>query len=319
MPGGVELRRPQGSPNHARPRRPDRREQVHRELAVSSVALRAEIAEAGHHGGHGQQRARRQQTRAEEPLPPQQPRRRHGAEQRERHGGEVGVYQQPQHLQHRRAGPEPAGGRADQPQVEPDAREEEEMPAERGMAEAPDPGGHRCRGERDAERRQPPPLPPTAQRPYGGHRLQQPGEPVKQPDAVKPLGKQPPQCFQQQCQRRDRIGEDGVEPALLGVEVGREGRRPAPGIGDEVALGDGMLRGIAHRPPGRAGRRKEEIHRERDQREGQAEAGGERVGQAIGQAGPLGRPAAFTPPKPLLLPETRHQQRHADPGGGGEG
>jgi hypothetical protein len=171
------------------------------------------------------------------------------------------------------------------------------MPGQRRMAEPADPGRHGERGQRHAERRQQPRLARAAQRPDGGNRLQRPAQRIEQPDAMEARRQPVADRLQRQRERRDGIGEDGVDAAFLRVQVGREGRRPAPGVGDQVALRDGMLRGIARGTPIRAGDREQEIRREdrgsqrdpEDEGDGVAERGGAEQAQGSGSGTPIYR------------------------------
>jgi len=271
-----------------------------------------EIAEGRHHPGHDRDAGGARERVRQEGLATQQPRRRHCREQRERHGREIGMHQQRQHLQQPRSGPERAGRIADQPEVKAEAGEQQEMPAQRRMPEAPDPGRHRGRGERDAERRQQARLTRATQGPNGRHRLQHPGQPVEQPDPVEPLREQLADRLQRQRHRRDRVGEGGVQPAFLGVQVRREGGRPAPGIGDEVALRDDVLRRIAHRPPRPPRLRQEELLREYGDGQRQPQREGARIGKEAG-AGQAADPRGSVSP-PLTVdrpprPATREAGR----------
>ena len=132
----------------------------------------------------------------------------------------------------------------------------------------------------DGDGRQQAPFPGSAQAPHRGERLHHPGDGVPQADAVEAFRQQAAQRLERQRQQGNAIGEGDVQ-AVRRQQVGHLQRRPAPGVGEEVALRDGMLGGIALRCPGAASAGQQEFHRE----DGHHQRHAEQQREAIGEEG----------------------------------
>jgi hypothetical protein len=142
-----------------------------------------------------------------------------------------------------------------QPRIQAKRQQDHEVAAQRGMAEAHDEGRHRGRHQGHGQRRHHAAHPKAPEREDGADGLHQPGERIEQPDAVESWPRR--QQLQRQCQGRNAVKKGEID-ALERADC--QGR-PAPNIGQEVPLRDGMLRGIARLPPSLTRLRPDEIQR----------------------------------------------------------